>query len=31
MTEYRVISAQWIEITEGYGYWNYKFEKVENK
>lgn len=31
MTEYRVISAQWIEITEGYGYWNYKFEKVEGK
>lgn len=31
MTEYRVISAQWIEITEGYGYWDYKFEKVENK
>ena len=31
MTEYRVISAQWIEITEGYGYWNYKFEKVEDK
>ena len=31
MTEYRVISAQWIEITEGYGYWNYKFEKVGNK
>ena len=31
MTEYRVISAQWIEITEGYGYWNYKFEKVEEK
>lgn len=29
MVEYKVISAQWIEITEGYGYWNYKFEKVE--
>ena len=31
MTEYRVISAQWIELVEGYGYWNYKFEKVEEK
>lgn len=27
MTEYRVISAQWIEFADGYGYWNYKFEK----
>ena len=28
MIEYRVISVEWIEIAEGYGYWNYKFEKV---
>lgn len=31
MIEYKVVSAQWIEIAEGYGYWDYKFEKVENK
>ena len=31
MVEYKVISAQWIEITEGYGYWDYKFKKVEDK
>ena len=31
MTEYKIISAQWIELTEGYGYWDYKFEKVEEK
>jgi hypothetical protein len=31
MTEYKVISAEWIELTEGYGYWNYKFERVEEK
>lgn len=29
MIEYRVISAEWIEVAEGYGYWNYKFEEVE--
>lgn len=29
MIEYRVISAEWIEVAEGYGYWNYEFEKVE--
>ena len=28
MTEYKVISAEWIELTEGYGYWKYEFEKV---
>lgn len=27
MINYRVVSAEWIELTEGYGYWNYKFEK----
>lgn len=31
MINYRVVSAEWIEFTEGYGYWDYKFEKVENK
>ena len=31
MVEYKVVSAEWIEITEGYGYWDYKFEKVEEK
>lgn len=31
MVEYKVISAQWIEIADGYGYWDYKFEKVKNK
>lgn len=30
MTEYKVISAEWIELAEGYGYWNYKFEKEIN-
>ena len=29
MIEYRVISAKWIEVAESYGYWDYKFEKVE--
>lgn len=28
MINYHVVSAEWIELTEGYGYWNYKFEKV---
>jgi hypothetical protein len=27
MINYRVVSAEWIELAEGYGYWNYKFEK----
>ena len=31
MINYRVVSAKWIELAEGYGYWNYKFEKVEGK
>ena len=31
MIEYKVISAEWIELAEGYGYWNYKFEKVGEK
>ena len=31
MINYRVVSAEWIELTESYGYWNYKFEKVEEK
>ena len=31
MIEYKVISVQWIEITVGYGYWDYEFKKVENK
>jgi hypothetical protein len=29
MVEYKVISAEWIEPAEGYGYWKYEFEKVE--
>ena len=28
MVEYKVISAKWIELAEGYGYWKYEFEKV---
>lgn len=28
MVEYKVISTEWIEVAEGYGYWQYKFEKV---
>lgn len=31
MIEYKVISAEWIEFGEGYGYWKYEFEKVEEK
>ena len=31
MVEYKVISAKWIELAEGYGYWKYEFEKVEEK
>jgi hypothetical protein len=31
MVEYKVISAEWIEPAEGYGYWKYEFEKVEEK
>lgn len=29
MIEYRVISAEWIEVAEGYGYWSYKFMRLE--
>ena len=29
MTEYKVISAEWIELAEGYGYWKYEFERVK--
>jgi hypothetical protein len=29
MVEYKVISAEWIELAEDYGYWKYEFEKVE--
>lgn len=29
MTEYKVISAEWIEPAEGYGYWSYKFKEVK--
>lgn len=29
MTEYRVVSAEWIEPAEGYGYWSYQFEEVK--
>lgn len=31
MINYRVVSAEWIEPAEGYGYWKYEFEKVEEK
>lgn len=29
MTEYKVVSAEWIEPAEGYGYWSYQFEEVK--
>jgi hypothetical protein len=29
MIEYKVISAEWIKLADGYGYWKYEFEKVE--
>ena len=29
MIEYKVISANWIEVAEGYGYWSYQFEEVK--
>ena len=29
MVEYKVISAEWIELAEGYGYWKSEFEKVD--
>lgn len=31
MKEYRVIGAEWIECAEGYGYWEYEFEEIEEK
>ena len=31
MIEYKVIFAEWIELAEGYGYWKYEFEKIEEK
>ena len=31
MVEYKVISAEWVELAEGYGYWKYEFEKVKEK
>ena len=29
MIEYRVVSFEWIEVAEGYGYWSYKFMRLE--
>ena len=29
MIEYRVISSEWIEVAEGYGYCSYKFMRLE--
>lgn len=29
MIEYKVVSAEWIELAEGYGYWKYEFEKIK--
>lgn len=29
MIEYRVVSSEWIEVAEGYGYWSYKFIRSE--
>lgn len=29
MVEYRAVEYKWIEVAEGYGYWEYKFMKVE--
>ena len=29
MIEYRVVSSEWVEVTEGYGYWSYKFIRIE--
>lgn len=29
MTEHKVVSAEWIEPAEGYGYWSYQFEEVK--
>lgn len=29
MKEYRVVNAEWIECAEGYGYWEYEFEEID--
>ena len=29
MIEYRVVSCEWVEVAEGYGYWSYKFMRLE--
>ena len=29
MIEYRVVSFEWVEVAEGYGYWSYHFEEVK--
>ena len=29
MIEYRVVSFEWVEVTEGYGYWSYQFVRSE--
>lgn len=29
MIEYRVVSFEWVEVAEGYGYWSYHFKEVK--
>lgn len=29
MIEYRVVSFEWVEVAEGYGYWSYQFVRSE--
>ena len=29
MVEYRVVSFEWVEVAEGYGYWSYQFKEVK--
>ena len=29
MIEYRVVSFEWVEVAEGYGYWSYQFEELK--
>ena len=29
MIEYRVISSEWIEVAESYGYWSYQFKEIK--
>ena len=29
MVEYRVVSFEWVEVAEGYGYWSYQFVRSE--